>query len=155
MSDDTIVVKLFSSTGCYYCVQFKPTWNQLKSYTSYNGVNIKYEEKDIQSCFGDEVKDIISIPTIVFLFNDKEEKFRGNRSLETLKEAINTFIDNRNTPMSGGGVNEYKAKYAYKSLISLSNYYNMVHKSKGIDNEDEEYRLKCLKLIVNMINNIN
>ena len=156
MTNDSITVRFYHGTYCTYCTYFKPTWNLLKNYTNYNGVDIKYEEKDIEQCSPSDRQDIVGVPSVVFLYKDKRQKFnKGERSLENLKEAINEFIDNRNN-MSGGGISSYKHdKYVYKSLQSLTNYYNIVYKSKGIDNEDEEYRLKCLKMISNMVNSIN
>lgn len=95
-SPDKVVFILFKTEWCGYCTQFKPVYEQLAKF--YNGKIIfttvdADENQELRSNINSFLYGykILGFPTIVMYINGFFlKKYSGDRSLESMKEYINT-----------------------------------------------------------------
>lgn len=98
---------------CGHCIDFKPTWEQLKH--SFQQKGIKYNEYEASKDSDVISKDnIFGFPTIRISHNGKSIDYNGERSQEAILAKIESL------QQSGGGEIDYKYK-AYKYWMKYEN----------------------------------
>lgn len=93
----------FSATWCGHCNEFNPKWKKLVQHVNEDPNNRKYKYKVTLHKFDSDTKahkvhfdkyNVKQFPTIIFEDRDGSTKeFKGDRSLEVIKNFLNENVD--------------------------------------------------------------
>ncbi len=100
-------VVLFYAPWCGACEEFMPTYEKFAKLAKSEMKNIlvlkinydKYEEQIRERKIGDKLSGggvaafVKSYPTVMFFHNKKMKKYQGNRTVESLKSGMTTFME--------------------------------------------------------------
>jgi len=94
---NNVKVYLFWAEWCGHSNNFMPTWNKLKE-TKMDSINVEFNDiKDDNEEFEDYTNKfkITGFPTLVILNNDNYEIYNGERTVESIMNFINKFVENK------------------------------------------------------------